>query len=368
MHRLASLVLLAGCTGADAPGPDRGPDDAPGGATAADTGEPSPLTGDEVLVVPDGRGIAFLDLDGGLVSAAPWVELVGPCGTCGAEGASPDGDGLLVSFTTGGGGGGGGQPLGGVARVGLDGRLGFRLDGFGFPHDVIRDPADGSVIVVETSANRLVWLAGDGSSDQPVRTLSSDDSELPPTPNGAERIDHDGRTYLVISHRPQTGRITLWDITEPGAPTFLWRFPSSGGIDVPHAPILRERGGHWWLIWAHTEGLGRLQGTVGIARTSDLTQAPAYVADLQPDDNVGPLTFLRGVELAPDDRLFLTDSGRGRGDQGRVIEARWPDLAPSGLSGAAGDRRFVDLGPASVIRDELVMPYEGWLWDQVIGE
>ncbi|MEN0061407.1 MAG: hypothetical protein AAGA48_04605 [Myxococcota bacterium] len=360
MRHFVSLLFVVGCSaGSDSQGMG-GDSGSPMVAPTAGSGE------GDVLVVPHANGVTFLGLDGATVASHTWTELVGNCASCGAEGSSPDGNGLLLSFTTGGGGGPGGRS-GGIARVDLDGNLDFRLDGFAFPHDVIRDPADNSVFVVETLAHQLTWIAGDGGSDAPLRTLGSDNAEFIDNPNGAERLDYNGRTYVVVSHRPASGRITMWDITTPDDPTFVWRFPATGSVGVPHCPILREVDGQWWLLWAHTEGIATNQGSVGLAVTSDPTMAPTYVADLAPGDDVGPFTFLRGVELTADGRLFVTDSGGGGGATGRVIEAGWPDLAPptTGETGELGNQVFEDLG-STTVHLQVSSPFEAWLWDRFI--
>lgn len=318
----------------------------------------------DALVVPDGDGVVFLDLDGTVLAAPTWTVLAGSCDDCGGEGASPDGAGLLLSFTTGGGGMGVNRP-GAIARVNADGTPDFRVDGFGFPHDVVRDPADDSLMVIATSSNEVVWIPGDGSTNEPLRVLDNSDPEFPNTPNGAERFDFGGRTYLLITHRPQQGRVTFWDITTPGAPEFVWRFPATGRIAVPHCPILRQVDNEWWLIYAHTNGSATGQGSVGLAVTSDPLVAPTYVADLEPGDDAAPFTFLRGVELLEDGRLIVTDSGRstpGAENSGRVFVSTFPDLSPTGEGGNRGDQRFEPLGPATLLLDGLAAPFEGWFW------
>lgn len=367
MTRVIPALLALACAGAidgetGEPGGTDTPQSTAETAETADTGPITPVGGDPVLVVPHGGGVTFVDLDGAVQSFTAWSDLVGPCSGCGAEGSSPDGNGLLLSFTTG---GGGGNRPGAVARVSLDGTLDFRLDGFSFPHDVIRDPIDDTLIVAETSANQLTWIAADGSSSAEVRALDASNTDFVNTPNGAERLDHEGRTYVVVSHRPNNGRITMWDITDD-TPAFVWRFPATGVVDTPHCPILRQVDGTWWLLWAHTESQGRNDGTVGVARLDDPTSAPVYVADLAPNATTETFTFLRGVELTSDGRLFATDSGAGSRGQGRVLEAPWPSLSPTGASGDAGDRVFVELGDTTTVLDGIRSPFEAWEWDQVI--
>jgi len=360
----SSSVPGSGDTGATPPVPPT--------TVSTDSGSPPDETGDptsptptgdalvrDTLVAPHRDGVTLFDLDGGIRFARSFVDLFGAC-NCGGEGASPDGDGLLVSFTT----AGAGPGPGAIVRLDADGEVDFRVDGFGFPHDVIRDPADGSIIVVATNNNELRWIPGDGSSNLALRSLSSTDPEFPRTPNGAERLDIDGRTYLLVSHRPGTqGRITMWDITDE-EPTFVWRFPSTGQVSIPHAPILREVDDEWWLLWAHTAGQSFNRGTVGLAVTSDPTVAPTYVADLVPGEGVGPFTFFRGVELLSDGTMILTDSG-GMGDApGRIFAATFPDLEPplTGENGAVGSRVYVDLGEATLLDSSLRSPFEAWYW------
>ncbi|MBX2800396.1 MAG: hypothetical protein KTR31_22140 [Myxococcales bacterium] len=373
LGRSASTVLwvwaLAACSGGTT-GTDR-TDQTTDDVDTSDTSDtdtpPTQVDPDAVLVVPTGSGLALLELDGSIALSRTWTELVGNCGNCGGEGASDDGDGLLVSFTN-----GGPNREGAIARLDTDFELDFRLDGFAFPHDVERDPADGTLIVEETSADRLAWLPADGSSATPDRTLDTSNADFAGNPNGLDRFDHDGRSYALVTHRGggggnpggvAGGSITLWDITTAGSPEFQWRFPATGAIDTPHGAMLRQWQDQWWLLWAHTEGAPN-GGSVGLAVADAPTDAPAYVADLVPEDDVGPFNFLRGVELSADGRLFATDSGRGGGGNatGQVVEAVMPDLAPTGAVGNVDDQVLVSLGPATALASDLPSPYEAWLW------
>ena len=89
------------------------------------------------------------------------------------------------------------------------------------------------------------------------------------------------------------------------------------------------------------------------------------MADLLPGDDIAPFSFLRGVELTPDDRFFLTDSGSGGGGgEGRLFEAVFPDLdvPDTGETGASGSRRFVELGEAELFFEGVRSPFEAWFW------
>lgn len=355
MQRWAALVVLSGCahTTTDPP-----PQDPPPGDLFDD---------DLVLVVPQATGLELIASDGSTALSRGWSDLVGDCDACGGEGASADGDGLLVSFTTA---RGQGMP-GAFARLDANAQLDLRVDGLGFPHDVVRDPADGSLLVLETTLGAITWFSGDGSSDEPLRQLDADHPDwIGAAPNGAEHLVWQDRSLLLVSHRgiaagddPISGAITLWDLTTPDAPQRLWRFPEDGALGVPHGPVIRTLDDRLWLLWAHTEGTPE-GGSVGVAVLDDPTQPPTYVADLLPPTTVAPLEFLRGIELTAQGWLLLTDSGDPQAPTGRLIRSRFPgDLAPTGAGGAAGsDQVLIELQDAEIVRGGLAYPFEGWLW------
>lgn len=323
------------------------------GSTKTDTKTKTGIPGTPGLLVPDTQGIRVLDLDGTQRRSFTWPELTeGPC-PCTAEGGSADRDGLLLSFVTDPGGIGAGD----IIRVGADGTLDFRVASFDFPHDAIRDPADDSIMVVETFGSQVRWIAGDGASNKAIRTLGSGTADFVPGPNGAERFDHEGRSYLLLSHlgdlgqgaKTGGGRITLWDITTAGSPTHVWSFPDASSLDWPHAPILREADGSWWLLWAHTLGGANQEGTVGVAQTSSPLIQPTYLADLVPTE--GPLQFMRGVELH-EGTLYVTDT-----PSGQIFTADW--VAPPTPS---TEPAYVDLVNQQLLVSELERPFEAWLW------
>ncbi len=350
MWRWGAPIAWIGCTGAE--------------TTPVDT----PFGDDLVLVVPQATGLQLLAGDGSVVFSRAWEALVGDCAGCGGEGASADGDGLLVSFTT-----ARGQGLpGAIARLDADAEPTLRIDGLDFPHDVVRDPADDTLLVLQTTQDAITWFPGDGRSDQPVRVLDAAHPDwIGASPNGAEHLVWEDRSLLLVSHRgivagnqSVSGAITLWDLTTPGAPTRLWRFPEPGALAVPHGPVIRALGDQLWLLWAHTEGDSGW-GSVGVARLDDPTQPPTYVADLRRPADLAPLSFLRGIELTPDGWLLLTDSGDPLAATGRLIRARLPDgLAPSGATGDArsGDQVWSTLSDTEIVTGGLANPFEGWLW------
>ena len=119
---------------------------------------------DHLIVVPDGAGIHLVRTDGTLAFSAAWDEAIGGCGRCFGQGASADGDGLLLSASL--------RGTGSVARLNGDATLDWRVDGLAFPHDAIRDPADDSVIVPESIEHRVTWIGCDGASAAPIRRMT----------------------------------------------------------------------------------------------------------------------------------------------------------------------------------------------------
>jgi hypothetical protein len=363
-----SALLLVGCEPPEVDGghPAVASCDYP---ASPPTGDRRLLDGDHVLVVPSADGLHLVRADGTLGFSAAWTAL-GICDRpCSGEGASADGDGLLVAVNRG--------DDGSVARLdgfALDGAatLDWRLDGFAFPHDAIRDPADGAVIVPESLESRVTWVGCDAASAEPVRRMTEG---RPPEfgdrqPNGADRFDWDGRSYLLLSNRGSalwSGSATLWDITVAGAPTLVWRFPEAGGLATPHSPVLRAWDGRWWLLWAHTDGARPEGSSVGVAVTDDPLVRPIYVADLLPPEGIAPWGYARGIELTDDGTLWITDSsadgwlGPDLLD-GTVFEAQLPSLTPTAATGGEQGQVFVRLAWIERLIGGLSMPFEAWLW------
>lgn len=385
---LSILLVVASCAseGGDGDGTDDVDGTSETGDTATtevtdttDTDDPTgttptgslPTGTDRVLVMPNADGLWLVDTDGTDVWTATWAQMLGSCSGCGGEGASADGDGLLVSYTI-----GGSMNESGIARIGSDGTADWSLSGFSFAHDAVRDPVDDDVIVPEASANRIRWVAGDGSSATAVRAIDSSDGTSISTPNGIERVDLATSTLLLSSHRGggggggggngASGKITCWDISSADQQDLVWTYPASGNLHTPHGAVFRQYGGKWWLLYAHSYGADGTHGSVGLAVTDDPAVRPTYVADLVPD-TLDAFGFLRGVELDTDGTLYLTDSGGGQGStrNGRLISATFPTLSSTGRSGAYGDQVFVDLQDEVLLRSSMPNPFEGFLWTPV---
>lgn len=300
------------------------------------------------LVIPDAEGLSWRDPESTALSLEVlWDDLLGPCDQCLGQGASADGDGLLVSFAG----------ADGVARLDGSGALDWRVDGFDFPHDVVRDPTDGSVMVIETFADRVAWIAPEGTDPTPLRTLDLSHPEFVAAPNGAELLQDGDRTYLLLSHLGRReladetpGRITLWALSS-GAPRHVWSFPENGSLAAPHGPVMHRRDGEWWLLWAHTLG-GPATGTLGIARTPGLEHVPRDARDLLPPSELAPFAFLRSVSVRADGGLWIVDSGSGVA-AGRLLAAPWPTVPKA---------PFGSLDQVEVLLSELPSPFEAWSW------
>jgi hypothetical protein len=317
------------------------------------------LDADHYLIQTDQDAITLLDESFTVVASYLLESAIGgACGAgCFAEGGSTDGDLILGSYVT-----SAWSFTGGVFAMDHDGVVQFSLEGFGFPHDVVRDPADGTLIVGEAFGD-VTWIAGDGSS---ATTLRSIDGSTPgmagTTVNSLDLIEFDGQTWLLVCTR--SGVLTMWDISVPGSPDLAWRYPASGGLDTPHGAVLREFDGQFYLVYAHTfGGSSRFEGTVGVAVMAHPADPPDYLADLRVPSGLPEFGFLRGVELSTDGVLYLTDAGTeypDAGDLGKLLTATLPvGLTPSGETGAVGaPQSYVDLVDLAEQRVGLGTPFE----------
>ena len=319
------------------------------------------LDDDHVLVVPHGEGLALIAADGSVVGSWPMDDLIA-CANCSPQGAAADGEGLLFSYST-------TSPDavdGGFVRIGPAGAEYGLSAGFQFAHDVARDPFDGTIIIVEATSNQLTWVAGDGSSSTPVRTMTAASIGVTETsPNSIEIIEDAGARFALVSWRGtrfgQDGRLALIEITDPDAPVLQWKFPVDGTLGQPHGARMVRYNGQWWITYAHATAIDKGEGTVGLAVTSDPRVVPDYVADLMPPDL---MVFGRSVELAEDGLIIAADSGdiASAASTGKIYIGMMPELKITGASGAQGSGQVLVEWPATVLNDEFHDPYEAWIW------
>ncbi len=364
-----AALLIALATGCTAPAPPGQPPLWDSGTAPERPAElPTRLLDDDhVLVVPQSDGLAIHRTDGTRARLMIWSDIAPDCNGCVGEGASADGDGLLVtwselSF------GRAVELQGGLARLAFDGTPTLGPRELAFPHDAVRQPSDGSIAVAEAFADRVAWYTDGDTSGHPIAVLGPREHLDVPLTNGLDHLAWQGRHLVAITGRgnlqndPSGGVIELWDLTDPTVPQRLWRFPESGGLDSPHGGSLRWYDGQWWLLYAHTFAVGDV-GTIGVATMADPTEPPSYVADLVPA-GVDPLWFVRGVDLTDDGVLLITDSGLDlSGKIGRILAAPFPTLPPAATSGAAPDDQvFALLEDVELLATDIPNPFEGWLW------
>ena len=209
----------------------------------------------------------------------------------------------------------------------------------------------------DTRSARIVIAKPDQATGElEVRSLlekSHPDWEYLAWVNHLEAFEEEGRRFLLSSFKGggmvaegqrNAGRIVLWDISDFDAIEMVWTYPESGYLSAPHKSQRVEVNGENYLLYAHSMGaseslIGENLGSVGIARFS-LEEAPTYLGDwrLAPEDGV--LGFLRDVEILPDSKLLLTDSGceslsDGCQDLGEIVVVSWPELPePTGQDGS----------------------------------
>ena len=323
--------------------------------------EPQILDFDEdaLLIMPDEDGLQFIASDTSTWRSLSWEDLVPVCdGACYGEGGSTDGDGLLATYVM-------DTQLfnGGVIELDIDGNLLGGIQGLSFPHDAVRHPADGSIIVAE-AFGFITWYDSGGSPLFQIDRGTPGWENQMGTPNGLDLIEYGGSTYLLICSR--NGVISMWDITAAASASLLWRYPAAGDLDTPHGAVLRELDGTFYLLYAHTlGGPGRGEGSVGVAALSDPAAPPQYLADLVLPPGALPFGFLRGVELTDGGELLITDAGAelvDQGpDQGGLWSASFPALAATGATGARGSQVYREFKDMTPLLDGLAMPFEGRL-------
>ncbi|HJN74528.1 MAG TPA: hypothetical protein QGF58_11395 [Myxococcota bacterium] len=220
-------------------------------------------------------------------------------------------------------------------------------------HVTTPSPDGRYLVLADTLSSRVVWLLpGD-----PPQVYAVLDDEHPAWDgflyaNNVELFEEDGRTWLLTTFKSgdfpdvasrNTGRIVLWDVTDPSDPQHAWSYPPEGFIAAVHHGKIMEVGGERFLVYAHSLGASEsyegFHGSVGVAEF-DL-DGPIYLGDGILPEGLEGFGFVREIELAPEgDRLFVVDSGCENPDitectrAGQLFEVDWPDWEPTGQSGA----------------------------------
>lgn len=218
-------------------------------------------------------------------------------------------------------------------------------------HVTVPSPDGQTLVMADTLSSRVVWVVpGDPPQALAVLDESHPDWDGFLYANNVQMFEEDGRTWLLTTFKSgafpevaprNTGRITLWDVTDLQEPTLAWSYPPEGFLAAVHHGRLIERGGERYIVYAHSLGASDSyegeNGSVGLARF-DL-DGPIYLGDgVLPDHELG---FVREVELSPDsDTLYVVDSGCENPDieacerAGQLFEVAFPEWADAEVSGA----------------------------------
>jgi hypothetical protein len=252
--------------------------------------------------------------------------------------------------------------------------------GLNMTHVTEPTPDGAAWVMADTLNSRVVWL----DREQDGRVLAVLDEEHPDWDgflyaNNVQVFEEDGGTWLLVTFKSgsgnetrNTGRITLWEVSDPSAPVLRWAYPSDGHIAAVHHGRRVEVEGRAYLLYAHSLGASEsfegFHGAVGLAEFS--LEGPTYLGDgILPEGPEG-FGFVREVELSPEgDSLYVVDSGCENPDiedctlTGRIVEVEFPSWEPEGLSGAFSVHHAEQsLRTLSVLEDvwgqELSFPFE----------
>jgi hypothetical protein len=391
-----------------------------------ETSWPSETTPGQIMIADTGAGkVVLLSRDDGVEEAELCLSTLLPedcsavrddgAASCQVFGVTADDDGLLVSFSN-------TTPAEAVSGVlhydATSDDLSWRIDGLRFPmgHALretcltrgndeplcrLRMPhaakwsPDGELIIADTLNNRVLLLrppdSGTGVADV-IATLdeTSEGWEDARWPNHVQVLSRDHEVFLLVTYKGSdeeqsghinAGRIMLWDVTDPGAPTRTWAYPEDGYLAAVHHAVMQEdtrrHDGRLLMLYAHSFGSSEDfdgdTGSVGMAMAS-LDSPPVYLGDgvTSTDEALG---FTRSAELIDQGGLLLvTDSGCERPNEDCSREPRVMELYLSipeapGTSGAFSaehdQQRFVDLPMVGhSMGTELQYPFEAELIGQ----
>ena len=234
-------------------------------------------------------------------------------------------------------------------------------------------PDGQTLVLADTLSSRVVWVLP-GDPPQVYAVLDSTHPEWDGFlySNNVQLFEEDGRTWLLTTFKSgefkdvadrNTGRIVLWDVTDPQEPTLEWAYPPEGFLAAVHHGRRVERGGESYLVYAHSLGAADSfegkNGAVGLAEFS--LDGPVYLGDGILPEGLEGFGFVREVELSPDtDTLYVVDSGCENPDiedcerAGQLFEVAFPEWEPAGVSGA------FDVGHTQQVFRELDMLADDW--------
>ena len=209
------------------------------------------------------------------------------------------------------------------------------------------------LVLADTLSSRVVWLL----PGSPPKVHAVLDMEHPAWDgflysNNVELFEEDGRTWLLTTFKSgdfedvaerNTGRITLWDVTDPLDPIHQWSYPEDGFVAAVHHGRTVVVDDQRYLLYAHSLGASDsyvgFHGSVGLAEFH--LDGPVYLGDGLLPEGLEGFGFVREVELSPEgDKLFVVDSGCENPDieectrDGALFEVEWPDWAAADKSGA----------------------------------
>lgn len=209
------------------------------------------------------------------------------------------------------------------------------------------------LVLADTLSSRVVWLLP-GDPPQVYAVLDSEHAAWDGFlyANNVELFEEEGRTWLLTTFKSgdfqdvasrNTGRIALWDVSDPLQPEHAWSYPPEGFIAAVHHGRILEVDGVRYLVYAHSLGASEsyegFHGSVGIAEFH--LDGPVYLGDGILPEGLEGFGFVREVELAPEgDHLYVVDSGCENPDitectrAGQLFEVDFPDWDAPGQSGA----------------------------------
>jgi hypothetical protein len=243
---------------------------------------------------------------------------------------------------------------------------------------------DETLLVSDTSNSRILWLQAPSENDaalvQSMLSTAHPQWGSERYPNQVQALDIGGKPHILITFKAHIepggeivdeGPIVLWDVSDRVRPERVWAFPEEGGLAAVHQAWVTDTPSGLIMLYAHSKGafddaFPERYGSIGFASFHGQSP-PEYLADgVLPNPGLG---FTREVEWDPlTEQLLVIDSGceNSQDDCGRVgktLAIQWPELSPSGQSGAVSSNHehqsFVELELLqSLVAQPLRFPFE----------